>query len=98
MLKQAELPELYRQVESLIAPTSSSDQAAWKKFASALANLLTDASGIGYQFHIGQQRKLNEYFAANELLLQCLDLATVSDRAAIKAGLLLPPGHDGVSG
>ena len=40
---------------------------------------------------IEQWENLDIYFTANERLVQCLDLATVSDRTGIKAGLLLPP-------
>jgi hypothetical protein len=39
-----------------------------------------------------QANRLAEYFAANRLLLECLDTAHVSNRQAIEDSLLLPPG------
>lgn len=39
-----------------------------------------------------EARLLNDYLVANRLLLECLDLAYVSNRQAIKDSLLLPPG------
>ena len=43
------------------------------------------------QFRCEQWNKLNDYFAANKFLIDCLDLAYVSDRQAILDGLLASP-------
>jgi hypothetical protein len=39
-----------------------------------------------------QVNQLKNYFTANHLLLECLDVAYVSNRQAIEDSLLLPPG------
>jgi hypothetical protein len=39
-----------------------------------------------------QWDRLTEYLEANELLVRCLELALVKDRAGIMAQMLLPPG------
>jgi len=46
------------------------------------------------QNKIGQLNQLNAYLYANELLIQCLNVAVVSDRQAILNNLLAPPKID----
>ena len=48
---------------------------------------------IGHDWNLSPEQiwKLNDWIEANELLVQCLKLAVVSDRKGIAAGLLLPP-------
>jgi NACHT domain len=45
-------------------------------------------------FNIEQIQKLNNYFTANKLLLECLSLAVVSDRQAIEDKMFLPVESD----
>jgi hypothetical protein len=43
--------------------------------------------------------RLATYLQANQLLLDCLEVTTITNRAAIEAGLLLPPeGKGGEAG
>ena len=45
------------------------------------------ATELSYQ----QWKELDEYLAANQLLLECLNLAAVTNREASENLLLLPP-------
>lgn len=49
--------------------------------------------GIAWE-KVGREelKRLSTYLSTNQLLLECLDLAYVSNRQAIEASLLLPPG------
>lgn len=47
---------------------------------------------IGREWDV-DYRQVANYLEANQLLVDCLQLAVVSDRAGIEAGLLLPPGE-----
>jgi len=47
--------------------------------------------GHEWNFTDAEIDKLNAYFYANELLVQCLKVAAVTDRQAVLNGLLLPP-------
>lgn len=87
------MSQLCEHLEDIPVPTSLESQYAWKNFADRLAGILTEERGFNFerQINFEQMQKFNTYFAANERLVQCLDLATVSDRAGIKAGLLAPP-------
>jgi hypothetical protein len=50
--------------------------------------------GHDRRFTREQAKRLERYFYTAELLVQCLNLAVVTDRAAIEDRLLLPPGWD----
>ena len=62
-------------------------------FTDGLRTVMREERDIGHdwQFNDKQWDKLNAYFTANKLLIDCLDLAYVSDRQAILDGLLAPP-------
>ncbi|MCA9994660.1 MAG: NACHT domain-containing protein, partial [Anaerolineales bacterium] len=45
-----------------------------------------------WEFSEDQVDLLNRYLAGTQVLVECLQVATVQDRAAIEAQLLLPPG------
>jgi len=49
--------------------------------------------GKPWSFTDEQTQLLSNYFDANKLLLDCLKLATISDREAIKNSLFLPPNQ-----
>ncbi|MFZ4663894.1 MAG: NACHT domain-containing protein [Caldilineaceae bacterium] len=74
-------------------PSSIADQSAWQHYADALFTILRDERDLGreWAFSDGEINKFNDYLYANELLVQCLKVAAVSDRQAILHGLLLPP-------
>jgi hypothetical protein len=74
-------------------PHKSAAQNDWKLFAEQLTSILQTQRNIGKQwsFTYQQNELMAKYFSANSLLLDCLKLATVSDREAIKNSLFLPP-------
>lgn len=49
--------------------------------------------GHDWEFDREQARHLRDYLSATVLLVECLDLAMATDRAAIEDTLLLPPGE-----
>ncbi|MDD5273157.1 MAG: hypothetical protein PHU14_10605, partial [Methylovulum sp.] len=65
----------------------------WHAFNRQLADTLQIQRNIGqcWNFSPTQRDMLTNYFVAHSLLLDCLKLATVSDREAIKNRLFLPP-------
>jgi hypothetical protein len=86
--------ELHDAFSALPIPAASSSPEAFQAFAEALRGILTEHRIIshGWEFAPVQTRHLADYYGANHLLLQCLDLAVVSNRQAIEDSLLLPPG------
>jgi len=87
------LPELSDRLKGLAVPTGRNNQAAWQNFADTLALILTEERDFDLKRKIsyGQWEQMNTYFAGSERLVQCLELATVSERVDTKAGLMLPP-------
>ena len=79
----------------LTRPSVTANFAAWQQFADKLYAIM-QARGLvhDWQFTEEQLNQLNDYFYANELLVQCLNVAVVSDRQAILSGLLAPPQGD----
>jgi hypothetical protein len=68
------------------------DPQAWQQYADALFAMLQQRDLAGqWAFSDEQIERLERYFVANELLIQCLKVATVTDRQAILNGLLEPP-------
>ena len=65
----------------------------WQQYADAVLILLCDKRELEHEwnFHHEDVAKLDNYFYANELLVQCLKVAAVADRQAVLQGLLRPP-------
>jgi hypothetical protein len=65
----------------------------WQQCADVLFAMLRDQRDLGREWSFSREDvgKLNDYFYANELLVQCLKVAAVADRQAVLQGLLLPP-------
>lgn len=84
---------LAEQLGRLNVPSAGDFEQTWADFAAKLLNIMRQERDLGHDWQLTatQVDKLNAYFAANELLVQCLKLAVVSDRQAILDGLLLPP-------
>jgi hypothetical protein len=63
-------------------------------FLESFLAILDEHCNYGYDDVLSEERadRLADYFAVNCLLLECLDLAHVSNRQAIEDSLLLPPG------
>ncbi len=79
-------------LNDLTVPISTASPASWQQFADKLHAVMQKRDLIhDWQFTLKSVEQLNAYFYANELLVQCLNVAVVSDRQAILAGLLAPP-------
>jgi len=95
LAQQAGLPDLAQQLSHLPVPVPTASAQGWQQFADRLWRVLqTRGLAQDWQFTEEQTNKLGNYFAANELLVQCLKGAVVTDRQAILAGLLAPPAEN----
>lgn len=67
----------------------------WKRFAEEVQTVLQRERNIGYKWALDteQIRLLNDYLSANRLLVDCLEQASVADRAAIENRLLRVPSR-----
>jgi hypothetical protein len=74
--------------------TADAPPAQWQGYADQLVVLLQQRDlAHNWAFTEEQIAKLNAWLDANELLVQCLNVAVVPDREAILAGLLAPPAE-----
>lgn len=79
----------------LSVPAVTSSPQGWHQFADTLYGIMGERDLINKRHFTPEHIiKLNNYFYANELLVQCLNVAVVSDRQAILARLLAPPQVD----
>jgi len=92
---QAGILDLALQLSNLSVSAFTASAQGWQQFADQLWPLLQARNlDQDWQFTKKQSDKLQAYFAANELLVQCLKGAVVTDRQAILAGLLAPPAEN----
>ncbi|MBN2394433.1 MAG: hypothetical protein JXR84_27110 [Anaerolineae bacterium] len=86
------MPLLAEALATILVPDSGASRRAWDAFASALSGALAHHD-LDHRFVLSdaQVTALEEYTEATELLVECLNLARVSDRAAIEARILRPP-------
>ena len=93
LANEAGMINLAQQLTALSCPTPGASKQGWQQYASALFAMLRDERDPGrkWNLHHADVNKLNNYFYANELLVQCLKVAVVTDRRAVLNGLLLPP-------
>lgn len=93
LANEAGMINLAQQLTALSCPTPGASKQGWQQYASALFAMLRDERDLGrkWNLHHADVNKLNNYFYANELLVQCLKVAVVTDRRAVLNGLLLPP-------
>jgi predicted NACHT family NTPase len=84
---------LIREVEELRAPTTDEGLASWRSFLEQLRALMIEYRDMGrdWTFTLEQAQDLDHYLFATHLLVQCLDVSTVTDRKAIEEQLLRPP-------
>jgi len=95
LAQQAGRSDLAQQLSHLPVPVPTASAQGWQQFADRLWRVLqTRGLAQDWQFTKEQSDKLRVYFAANELLVQCLKGAVVTDRQAILAGLLSPPAGE----
>jgi predicted NACHT family NTPase len=90
------LPALANALATLNLPITDDPPAVWATFADNLQALMIEHRDIGHDwdFTLEQAQGLGRYFEATHLLVECLDVATVTDREAILDRLLLPPEPD----
>ncbi len=91
IILEAELTELHQALKQLVLPPM--DRYApeeWQAFHQQVKQLAQEHRDIAHDwdFNREQVKRLENYFAANLLLLDCLNLATVSDREKTKAELV----------
>lgn len=88
-------PPLAAALAALSVPTESTLQAAWHEFNAQLRQLMLEHRDLGHDWNLSQEQvnTLANYLKANLLLLECLDVAHVTNRDAIKNSLLSPPGE-----
>jgi hypothetical protein len=82
-----------RRLRALSAPASTASGWDWRQHADALFVILRNERDLAHEWEFTKEEidALNDYFYANELLVQCIQVAVVSDRQTILQGLLLPP-------
>lgn len=80
-------------LRGLDIPDANSPQAAWQRLADELATLMQTHRDFRFDWVLEREDvdRFNEYLDANELLVQCLKLASVTDREGIMERLFLPP-------
>jgi hypothetical protein len=89
------LKELAKELAALSIPTANFTIAEWKEFADKLKDLMIKHRDIGHDLNLGKKQKvrLANYFKANRLLQDCLELAVISpeEKKAMLDSLYLPP-------
>ncbi len=90
---KAGLVSLMQALEAQPIPLPTAGTQDWQHYADLLLVMLRDQRGLGqeWNFSAHDEEKLNYYFYFNELLVQCLKVAAVTDRQAVLNSLLLPP-------
>jgi hypothetical protein len=90
LFQEEGLPKLHRALINLTVPNKNDSPTAWQAFADKLREVMQRHRNIGHEWNFTKEQLdcLKRYFEANQLLVKCLDLAVVSDRAGIKNGLL----------
>ncbi|MCP4538314.1 MAG: NACHT domain-containing protein [Chloroflexi bacterium] len=93
------LNALYQALSALAPPAAGASAKDWSTFANRLQEIMIEHRDIGHNWNFTreQTQRLDRYFYAAELLVQCLNLAVVTDRAAIENRLLLPPTSQGTT-
>lgn len=90
---QTVAPQLYEALRQLTPSKPSASEAEWQTFSQTLRHFMQTQRDLGHERALNREQveRLDTYLAANRLLVACLQVAYVSDRAEIEAGLLLPP-------
>lgn len=90
------LPALRDALLSLVAPSANADKKAWQAFQARWRAIALEQRDLrAWQLTEAQEASLEKYLAGTQLLVACLKVANVNDRAAIEAGILAPPGGGG---
>jgi hypothetical protein len=93
--QEFDLPDLRQALARLTIPIESALLVEWQTFIADLQAIMIHYRNIGYKWNLTEEqvKRVGQYQAANHLLLMCLKLAYVSDRAGIENSLWLPPGE-----
>ncbi len=86
-------PELRAALIRLTLPTKDAPIEDWQRFAADLQLPLAIHQDVGHHWGLetAPLERLTEYLDISTRMLECLDLAAVADRDAIRNRLLLPP-------
>jgi predicted NACHT family NTPase len=86
---------LHTALSALAVPDADASDKTRDAFAAQLQGIMIEHRDIGHdwEFTETQERMLADYFEAAELLVECLDVAYVTDREAIEARLVVAPGE-----
>lgn len=89
------LPDLAQALQGLTIPRKGTVSGEWETFSVDLRAIMISHRNIGHNWKVSQAQfeRFRHYYKANDLLLECLELAYVSDRARIENSLWLPPGE-----
>jgi hypothetical protein len=87
------LSDLHQTLRDLTKPSENATSAEWLMFADRLQEIMLRYRDIGHDWNLteAQINRFEQYLKANDLLLNSLKLAYVSDRAGIENSLWLPP-------
>lgn len=78
----------------LVVPTETAPSYTWSEFVERIHALITQDADQKSVITNGRFTNIVTYFVAAALLVECLSLAVVSNRAAIEDRLLLPPDEN----
>jgi len=89
--KCQEFPKLHAELQNLTLPNENDRQSVWQEFEKQLRDIMQRHRNIGHEWNLTKEQsgKLDSYLEANELLVECLKLAMVSDRKVIEDRVLL---------
>jgi predicted NACHT family NTPase len=84
---------LYTALSALVFPDADAPDETREAFAAQLQAIMIEHRDIGHDWKFTEEQKqiLEDYFSAARLLVECLDVAYVTDREAIEARLVVPP-------
>jgi predicted NACHT family NTPase len=85
--------EFAQALNNLPLPAEQANTLVWEAYAFKLQALLIRYRNIGHEWNFTdeQEQRLDQYEQGTLFLVECLNLAAVSDRKAIENRLLLPP-------
>jgi hypothetical protein len=82
---------LHTELSKLTVPDEDASYETRWAFVAQLRAIMIEHRDIGHDWDWGFTEEPADYFGAVELLIECLDVAYVTNRAAIEDLLLLPP-------
>jgi len=97
LAKDMGMRALHHGLSVLAMPDPDAPPEAWRDFRERLQALILERRNIGHDWELttAQLDTLGNYLTATQLLVECLDVAYVTDRAAIEDRLVRPPqGED----